>query len=301
MRRTSRTIVCSVVVVLACSTATGCGLTAKQQAAVLKFSAATSAFGKLAKEEFVRARTDVIEMNRLALELGDTPVNPDDDLVLDGSLKLSFTQDRIAALEALEEYAQLLEALTTTSYGAGLRQASDSFVSGLGKVKGVKLEDHQAEAIGKAVELVGGLFLEYKRSKAIRRVVKLAHPHILKTTDLVMHDFDTDSDGWAAGYRRGTLDLRAATALAAAKVQPNDVAGSQLVRQARLLSVSNLQRFSDVSARIIEAADRLAAAQRDLRYLVRSKEMDVEDLDLYVNYVTELVSVYELLRGGSAQ
>jgi hypothetical protein len=67
-------------------------------------------------------------------------------------------------MQALEAYAQLLHALVTTSQQEQLQTAADCFVTSLRKVQGVSLGDDQADAIGLAIEQVGGLIVEYQRS-----------------------------------------------------------------------------------------------------------------------------------------
>jgi transglutaminase superfamily protein len=89
----------------------GCGLTVKQQAAIDQFSAATSDFATVGRSEFQQSRADVTEMNTRRLELGDDSVPGN----LDGLLTIERTMARLAALEALQEYAQLLGALVSTT------------------------------------------------------------------------------------------------------------------------------------------------------------------------------------------
>ena len=49
----------------------GCGLSTRQQAAVQTFSTATLDFATVSSAEFVKSRTDVVEMNGLRMALGD--------------------------------------------------------------------------------------------------------------------------------------------------------------------------------------------------------------------------------------
>jgi hypothetical protein len=89
-----------------------CGLTRQQRAAVQEFSAATIDFAPLTSAELIRSRTDVLEMNTLRIQLNDNTIKP-------GRLDAHFTVERVkvrvAAMQALQEYAQLLHALVTTS------------------------------------------------------------------------------------------------------------------------------------------------------------------------------------------
>ena len=203
----------------------GCGLTVTQRAAIDRFSAATSDFATVGRSEFEHSRADVIEMNRRRQALGDdsVPANLDEPFTIDRSLP------RLAALEALQEYAQLLAALVSTTPPGEVKAASDSFLANLRRVPGVSVSDMDAQTIGRVVVLGGTLLIEYKRKTAIREVVDVAHPHILATIGLVKQDFDPHSDLWNAGYRQVTLDLRGA-ALAAMEPHAAPPSGEALSR-----------------------------------------------------------------------
>ena len=270
----------------------GCGLTVKQQAAIDLFSAATSDFATVGRSEFQQSRADVTEMNTRRLELGDDSV-PEN---LDGLLTIERTMARLAALEALQEYAQLLSALVSTMLPSEVKAASDSFVASLQKVPGVSLNDTDASTIGRVVVFGGTFLAEYKRKKAVQEVVEVAHPHILTTIELVKQDFDADSDFWSAGYRQATQDLRGAAAAAGAHVPAQDVTGQALIKGAKVLAIQNSTRFTVVSAQITQAADRLREAQQNLRSAVHSKEIGSQDIDEYVSSVNELMAIYALLR-----
>lgn len=271
-----------------------CGLTTTQKAALTQFGAATSDFSTIGRSEFVHSRDEVIEMNRSRLELGDDSININQ---LDGLLTVERVQDRLVALAALQEYAQLLEKLVSTFDQGELKGATDSFLASLRRVKGVNLQANDAEAIGKAVVLVGGVFLEYKRAKAVRQVVEFAHPYVITTVDLVQRDFDPTTDYWNAGYRQVTLDLKGAAVEAKAKVQEGDLASHQIVARALILSNENWGRFQKVSSQIIVTTARLRTAQENLRAVMSSREIGIQDIEGYANQVQEFVTIYRLLRG----
>jgi hypothetical protein len=271
----------------------GCGLTVKQQAAIARFSAATSDFSTVGRSEFEHSRADVIEMNRRRLELGDDSVAVNE---LDGHLTIDRTLARMAALEALQEYAQLLGSLVMTTPPSEVKAASDSFLASLHKVPGVSLSDTDAQTIGRVVVLAGTLFIEYKRKKAVQEVVELAHPHIMKTIELVKQDFDPNSDFWSAGYRQVTLDLKGAALAARPQVPSANLIGQALVKGSVTLAAENAARFATVSTQVTETADRLGEAQQNLRYSVHSSDISSQDIDQYASRVNELVVIYGLLR-----
>ena len=271
----------------------GCGLSVQQQAAVDRFSAATSDFATVSRSEFQQSRADVIEMNRRRSQLGDDSVPV---TALDGLFTVDRTAARLAAIDALQEYAQLLGSLVSTTPPSEVKAAADSFVASLRRVPGVSLSDTDASTIGRAVVFVGTLFIEYKRKKAIQEVVEIAHPHILATVDLVKQDFDPDSDLWSAGYRQVTLDLRGAAQAARVHVPAGDLPAQALIAGAAALAQENAARFGAVGGEVIHTADRLREAQQNLRYAVYSNEISSQDIDNYVNQVNELMTIYSLLR-----
>lgn len=109
----TRVLFCLVLVVVV----SGCGLTIQQKAALGQFATATRDLSVAAQAEFQKSRQDVVDMNRLRLELGDANA---DVTKLDSLLTLDRTRDRIVALQALEDYAGLLNKLV----GTGLRRGT---------------------------------------------------------------------------------------------------------------------------------------------------------------------------------
>jgi hypothetical protein len=140
---------------------TGCGLTVHQRMAVQQFGAATTDFASVTRGEFIQSRQDVIEMNRTRVLLGATNVE-----VLDDPFTLETTQARLRALDALNQYGKLLLVLLTTSSAAELQTSADDFASSLNGVQGVQLNAGQAEALGKALTLGGGLLVEHTQQAA---------------------------------------------------------------------------------------------------------------------------------------
>lgn len=276
----------------------GCGLTIQQKAAIDQFATATHDLSTTTQTEFQRSRQDVIEMNRLRLELGDKAVEVSK---LDSLLTLDRTRDRIVALRALGDYAGLLSKLVGAVPEGELLEASNSFVGNLRQVKGVSLSDQEAEGIGKAVVAVGGLYVEYKRANAVRQVVESAHTSVLSVIDLVKRDFDPNSDFWNAGYRQTALDLRGHAASIAGSVPDNDLASKQSVQRAKTLAVENMSRFEIVSAKIGALASTLMEAQKNLRLVLSPSELNVQNIDHLSVQVQEFKTIYRLLRNESSR
>lgn len=275
---------------------TSCGLTIQQKAAVDQFATATRDLSVTAQTEFQKSRQDVVEMNRLRLELGDTNA---DVTKLDSLLTLDRTKDRIVALQALEDYGGLLNKLVGIVPEGELLEASNTFVGNLKQVKGITLTDQEAEGIGKAVAAVGGLYVEHKRAQAVRQVVEVAHMPVLTMIDLLKKDFDPNSDFWNAGYRQTALDLRGHAAFIASSVPVNDLASKQSVQRAKTLAAENMNRFTAISMQIAALATTLSDGQKNLRLVLNPSELNVQSIDQLTTQVREFKAIYSLLRNES--
>lgn len=275
----------------------GCGgLTIQQKAALDQFATAARDMAIAAQTEFQKSRQDVVEMNRLRLELGDSTA---DVVNLDSLLTLDRTKDRIVALQALEDYGGLLNKLVGAVPEGELLEASNTFVGNLKQVRGVQLTDQETEGIGKAVAAIGGLYVEYKRATAVRQIVETAHTPVLNVIDLVKKDFDPNSDFWSAGYRKTALDLRGHAAAITGSVAENDLSSKQSVQRAQTLAAENMNRFTTISAKIRALAATLSDAQENLRLVLNPSELNVQNIEHLTTQVREFKTIYGLLRNES--
>jgi hypothetical protein len=274
----------------------GCGLTIQQKAALDQFASATRDLSVATQTEFQKSRQDVIDMNRLRLELGDSRA---DVTKLDSLLTLDRTKDRVVALQVLEDYGGLLNKLVGAVPEGELLEASNNFVGNLKQVKGVQLTEQEAEGIGRAVAAVGGLYVEYKRATAVRHVVETAHTPVLTVIDLVKKDFDPNSDFWNAGYRQTALDLRGHAASISGSVPANDLASKQSIQRAKTLAEENMNRFTAVSSQIAALATTLSDAQKNLRLVLNPSELNVQSINQLTTQVREFKTIYGLLRNES--
>lgn len=269
----------------------GCGLSVHQRAAVQKFSAATIDFADLTSSELVKSRTDVLEMNKLRLQLKDDTIKPTQ---MDEHFTVDRVKARVDAVGALKEYAELLHTLVTTSQEAQLRNAADSFVASLRKVQGVSLSDEKAGAVGAVVQEIGGFVVEYMRAKAVRDVVTAVHPTILQVLELVRRDFDPSSDHWSLGYDKVIVALDGAVGLVPGG--PGAAANAALVGEAQALSAKNRGRFRSIAEQVSKTALALRDAQVNLRYTLQTTEVTIEDINTFASRIDDFVKVYRILR-----
>jgi hypothetical protein len=284
---------CARLIFVACFTVfqVGCGLTLQQRAAVERFSAATIDFATLTSSELVRSRTDVLEMNTLRVQLNDDTVKLDR---MDAHFTVEQVKVRVDAMHALQEYAELLHTLVTTSQQAQLQNAADSFVTSLRKVQGVSLSDEKAGAIGLAIQQVGGLVVEYMRAKAAREVVTTSHDTILQLVDLVRRDFNPKADHWSLGYDVVVTALVGAAEFAA--VGPNAAIRAPLVGEAKVVAAQNRARFTTVAAQVDASAAALREAQINLLSALQSSDVTLDDINNYVVQLQDFVEIYSILR-----
>jgi hypothetical protein len=269
----------------------GCGLTRQQRAAVQQFSAATINFATLTSSELIRSRAAVLEMNTLRIQLNDNTIKPDR---LDAHFTVERVKVRVEAMQALEGYAHLLHALVTTSQREQLQGAADRFVTSLRKVQGVSLSDDKAGAIGVAIQQVGGLVVEYQRAKATREVVTASHDTVLQLLDLVRRDFDPTADHWSLGYELVSQALVGAANAAA--TGPNPALNGALIGEARVVAAQNMARFNTVAAQVEGSAAALREAQINLREVLQSPDVTVENINRYVSQIQDFVEIYSILR-----
>lgn len=194
--------------VLALALIAGCaGLTVEQKRAVSDFSRAAAVVGQATAEELPRLRENAIEMNVARYGL----VGEQSGLALT-NLEQQFTvanvQTVLRAATTLRAYGELLLALVEESPRKELRAAAGDFVGGARKLPGVSLSDDQADAIQRAVELVGGVVVEWKKKRAVEDVVAHAGPAVARICGLLAREFDPASGRLGTQYFNITSPLR---------------------------------------------------------------------------------------------
>jgi hypothetical protein len=270
---------------------TGCGLSVRQKAAIQRFASSTSDFATVTSTELVATRRDLIDMNTLRAELGDEAVRPDR---VDALFTVDRVRARVDAVAALKAYGELLNVLATSSQTAELKNAADGFVVSLRKVPGVGLSDEKAGAISTVVQAVGGLVVEYKRAEAVRDVVLATNQQVMAVVELVRRDFDPKADHWSLGYAVTIEGLRGAAALAA---RGPDAAGrAALIGRARVTAEQNQRRFETISGEVAASVLALREAQVNLRHVVQSRDITVDEIQSYAARVEDFVKIYRILR-----
>lgn len=293
MKKVAMCIVCSVGLLLA-----GCGLTLNQKVAIKNFCTATVEFSDLTAQEFSRTRSEIVEMNQFRKRLGDDPV-----LGVEGSFTVENVRARIDAVIALKKYGQLLNVLATTTQKEELKIAADSFVTSLRKVEGVVLTNDKAAAIGRAVQLVGGLIVEQQRLSAVKTVTEESHQSVIQVIDLVVRSLDPSDLYWSAEYEKTVLALHSAADIRKKwplindpnSNDPNNLASQVIIQEAHNVADAKKGRFERISSSIIDACDKLRNAERDLINVMKYKDFSLKEIDNYVDTIEEFIKLYKIL------
>jgi len=273
-------------------TASACGFTATQRAAVRTFSQATAAFGEASAGEFVQMRDATIRMNTARAELA----RPGDDVrPLEGAFSVEAVTARTQAANALRDYGELLLALVDDTQEKELQTAADRFVASVRGLPGgdKRLNDAQLAAIGKLVQVAGSLIIEAKKKEAIERIVPEADPQVAVLCDRLAADFDPDGARLASefGVTADLLRTDAGTAIRRAR-DPETRAAATAAYQ---LAVASRARTDGVLARASAAALQLKAANRALTEAIASDQVTPEDLQDYAATVQALVETIKVL------
>jgi len=188
---------------------TGCGLTQVQKDAISQFSHSSAAFGESVSTQLTDARSTVLELNTAVLILDPRRIKDRDKI--DGAFPPDRISARIRAAETLQSYAALLLALVEDTQQGELESAAAIFkdsVRGLDQ-DSQKISEEQLTAVGELVQDVGGFIVEYKKKKAIEKIVPEANEQVKKIADLFVSEFTIDG---AVAKNVNAMGLLAVTA-----------------------------------------------------------------------------------------
>jgi len=272
--------------VVACS---GCALSATQKAAVSQFSTSASVLGDRTTEELTAMREDTIKMTTERLLLAGPSTNPSlgDQATLDRGFELTTVETVTGATRALAAYGKSLTALVEDTQSAKLQEASNEFVASLGRVPSVKdkVSDDQLQAIGTVVQEVGGLWIEWKRKRAVRTIVNNSSSAVDHLCDLLIRDFG--SGGWVALQLQVVEDPLmgvATSALAEGKTYE----ARQTALDAFRLAHSSRMRRTEVLKRVTDAADAMKKANEALVQAVATSQFSFADIEAFATKARSL-------------
>jgi hypothetical protein len=275
----------------------GCALTASQKEAVSQFSGAAATLGDVTSSQLIAMRDGTVKMTIARLILGGKSKDPHlgDQTSLDRGFEIERVEAVLGATRALAAYGRSLAALVEDTQSAEFKAAGKDFVASLGRVPTVKdhLGDEQLQAIGAAVEEVGGFLIEWKRKQAVMTIVANSQKAIEHLCDLLVRDFDP-SKGWVAKQLQVIEDplMAEATSGLYDGQTYNDrkiaLEAFRLAHDSRMARTAVLQRVTDAATAMKKANSALANA-------VASPAWSVQDIQGFAQRARSLQTAVEII------
>lgn len=302
MRRNSQSIKFTLTLAAICAVSalcmSGCGLTLSQKQAVEQFALATLSAGDAASSELARMRAEVISMNVQRIQLvGENEDQPGLDN-LDEAFTIDATMTRQRAIEALVSYGDLLHVLVDTDQDAAIRASSEALIASINDLPESyrKMTPETMNAVRDALQSAGGFWVEWKKARAVRRIVQDASGQIDRLCSLLKDDFDPNADGRLASQFLNTTER-----LRNEAGQMRDKAKSD---QERAMAFAALQKWQEnrdrrdkVVMQLSVSIGAIRTANRELVRAVNSVKYAEADLDALQKNVKLLKSALKVLSG----
>jgi len=280
-------------------TATGCGLTVEQKAAVSRFSRSTAAVGETTSNEMIRMRGMVIQMNAASYVIMGKVTDPSLDAPkltdLDHNFTVSNVDTVVQAATALQAYGELLQALVDDTQQKELKSAAESFVASVKTVPGAKLSADQGDLIAVAIEQLGGLYIEWKKKKAVKTIVTQAKDAVTGVCQLLATEFDPQqADALGSQFQKVTVRLQAEASHLARSTSITD---RSVALTAYQLSVEARKRREEIFSKISRAAGGIRDTNHSLVSALATDTWAFEDAKATATMIkaiadTKLVSQY---------
>jgi hypothetical protein len=250
-----------------------CGLTVAQRSAVGTFAGASAASGEFAASELPHMREADMNLNAARAVLrGKT-----DLAKLAGAFTPEVIAVRVAAAEALQSYGRLLQALVEDTQQAQLAAASSHFVASFKNVAGKSLSDGQYQALGTAVEAIGGFIVEHEKKEALLRIVPQVKPDVDRLCDLFIADFSGTSLQLGQQLAADIDALTADLSIALAELPGSFSDRSFLVRTQLLVDREGV-RARDNSVHAKDTFTSLKQANAQLANVLENETASIEDI-----------------------
>jgi hypothetical protein len=276
---------------------TGCALSSRQKAAVSQFSDSAATLGDVTSSQLKAMRDGTVEMTKQRLLLAGRSRDPNlgDQTSLDRGFEVSRVETVSGAAQALAAYGKSLSALVNDSQSAELQAASRDLVASLGRVPEAKdkLSDKQLEAIGTAVQEVGGLWVEWKRKEAVTTIVREARPAVDRLCDLLARDF-APGTGWVALQLQVIEDpliAEATNVLYDGRTYDERKRASAAID---LVHGNRMQR-TEVLKRVTDAATAMKKANAALAQAVESSTWSAQDIQAFAERAQSLRAAVKII------
>lgn len=269
----------------------GCGLTMAQKKAVTDFSSATSVVGKTASAELANMREEVISMNVYRIQLVGVKKDAPGLDKLEEQFTVEATAARQRATEALKSYGELLQTLVETDQTENIKKSSDALVNSFQDLPDSyrKISQDELDAIGKVLQAIGGIWVEWKKGEAIKNIVNNTNAQIARLCDLLKDDFDPEADGKMASQFLNTTERllvdadevigksksfaeRTVAIAAFQKARENRIRRGEIVKP---LSVS-IGKIKDANNELVKAVNSTEVTGADIKALQKNVKILID-------------------------
>jgi hypothetical protein len=251
----------------------GCALTDRQTLAVTQFAESSRDLGAVAEGEFNHFRSATIEMNTTNAILGGRA----DIGNLDGDFDPDPVLQRVKAAKVLSTYGNLLLLLASDSQADELRLATSHFVNSLQSAGGAGLDRAQLEGFGVLVQTFGNFWVEAKKAKAVKQIVKDAAPAVGTICNLLIADLSPTALNQGQGFDETATRLSSDAALA--------LKDPKIDQAKRSIAIGGIQRadaertyLHQISAKTVAGITTLKTAHTELLQVLENDQFSQNDL-----------------------
>jgi hypothetical protein len=287
----------------------GCGLTGAQKHDIDLFGQAAATLGAASEGEFVSAREHVIEMKglRLAIEKKTLSQVPPDGspatrdfyssriLDLDSGLDQDNISSRVAAVDLLQQYGNLLTAFSSAEEKE-LQDASDNFARSLTSFPHNPMSKEEVAGVGDLVRVAGSTFLERKKKDTLEEVIPKVSPLIVAICDSLENNFDPHAKG-VAGTIYQVQDRLASEAIDGLK-RPGDSISDRLILLNGLAFADREKEELEISSRkLLKTVAALRKANEQLVDVVTHHKIGVQEIKEFGEEAADLAKAVKPFLG----
>jgi len=277
-----------------------CGLNVVQKRGVSSFGNAALDLGDTVSEQLPTMRNNVIEMKKLryAIENEELPALKDrksyqDKFNFDSGLDPDNLNERIKAVNLLSSYGSFLIAFSRETQEKELKAASNKLVESIQDFPDTSLSDDQVKGLGKVVQVSGKLFIEWKKKKAIQKIVPKVSPLIQQLCDSLEKDFNKKKTGIAHNVDI-VQDRLYNESIDGLKRGSTSVSDRLVQLEGFMLADDSLARLERTSERVLKAVSSMRKADKEIVQLVKNKSVSIEDIKLFHKNTKELVDALKV-------
>jgi hypothetical protein len=269
----------------------GCGLTIAQRKQIGVFGQAATTLGASSRAELLAGRENVIDMKRyrLAIEKIVLPTYqaesgmPARDFYFSKSLNLDAGLDvndidlRVAAVDLLQKYGNLLVAFTSDSHEKEIEDAADKFAKSVGKFPHNPMTNDEISGLGQIVTSINGIFVGHEKKEALEKVVPRVTPLIDKICDGLEKDFDPRKNG-IYGNINTVQDRLSSVAIEGLKVPGDSLSDRLLLIDGSALAEKNRGTITTTSKELLKSIASLRKANTQLLEVIKSDKVGFDDI-----------------------